>query len=56
MEGDYSMCDEKDVQMDQYDRTAITCDSGHVGRDYQYEETVDVSEHEFDSPSKDEED
>lgn len=35
--------DKNDVEMDSYDRVAITSDSGHIGRDYQWEETVDVS-------------
>lgn len=36
------MCD-KDVQMDRWDRVALTSDSGHIDPNYQWEETVDVS-------------
>lgn len=38
------MCqEEKDVQMDDFGRTALTGDGGPIGDDYSFEETVDVS-------------
>ena len=45
-----------DVQMDTYDRVAITSDSGYIGKDYQWEETVDVSGDDSDDDDSDDDD
>ena len=47
------MCqEEKDVQMDESGRTALTSDSGPIGDDYVFEETVNVSTDEEIAPDK----